>query len=108
MADFLKDDSNASTMLGLSFNPPAPAVDERLDDTDEFLEDLNDEQFAHKKMAALNHHSILKTRSEIDSSKGLIARTSMNSYIVSPRSNTGHDYTDIMGYKNMNISRDVD
>lgn len=63
-------------------------------------------------MAQLNHHSILKNRSEIDTSKGVINRTSMNSFQVSPRSSReisgAHDYTDIMGYKNIDISRDVD
>ena len=57
--------ANTSAFSGLYNAPPANAED-RLDDTDEFLEDLNDEQFAHKKMAALNNHSILKNLSEIE------------------------------------------
>jgi len=46
-ASTLRDDSNS---FFSGFNVPPP-IEDRLDDTDEFLEDLNDEQFAHRKMA---------------------------------------------------------
>jgi len=42
----------------------------------------------------------------MDTSK--VNRTSVNSLLVSPKKDKTHDYTDIMGYKNIDISRDVD